>query len=148
MPTSILLQSTIELHPSTINARYIAVMKVKVELFIFVSIACQDVTVLIVYVTDIFCKFVQLNLLVHCNGSFNITFMALIKVGVREDPTTELVLGLEINRTRLKGILSHLIDLYNGQTNFDLRLIAFDLSTPKLLFTDVLSPQYSIVINI
>ena len=74
--------------------------------------------------------------------------MALIKVGVREDPTTELVLGLEINRTRLKGILSHLIDLYNGQTNFDLRLIAFDLSTPKLLFTDVLSPQYSIVINI
>ena len=48
----------------------------------------------------------------------------------------------------LKGIISQLIDLYNGQTNFDLRLITLDLSTQKLLFTDVLSPQYSIVINI
>ena len=32
--------------------------------------------------------------------------------------------------------------------NFDLRLITLDLSTQKLLFTDVLSPQYSIVIKI
>jgi hypothetical protein len=49
----------------------------------------------------------------------------------------------------VRGILSQLIDLYNGQTNFDLRLIiTLDLSTQKLLFTDVLSPQYSIVIKI
>jgi hypothetical protein len=48
----------------------------------------------------------------------------------------------------IKGIISQLIDLYNGQTNFDLRLITLDLSTQKLLFTDVLSPQYSIVIKI
>ena len=38
----------------------------------------------------------------------------------------------------LKGIISQLIDLDNGQTNFDLRLITLDLSTQKLLFTDVL----------
>jgi len=37
----------------------------------------------------------------------------------------------------IKGILSQLIDLDNGQTNFDLRLIALDLSTHKLLFSDV-----------
>ena len=42
----------------------------------------------------------------------------------------------------LKGILSQLIDLDNGQTNFDLRVIAFDLSTHKLLFSDVLDPQH------
>ena len=45
----------------------------------------------------------------------------------------------------LKGILSQLIDLDNGQTNFDLRLIALDLSTHKLLFSDVLDPQHLIV---
>ena len=45
----------------------------------------------------------------------------------------------------IKGILSQLIDLDNGQTNFDLRLIALDLSTHKLLFSDVLDPQHLIV---
>ena len=39
--------------------------------------------------------------------------------------------------TTIKGIISQLIDLDNGQTNFDLRLIALDLSTHKLLFSDV-----------
>ena len=39
-----------------------------------------------------------------------------------------------------KGIISQLIGLYNGQTNFDLRLIILDLSIQKLLFTDVLRP--------
>jgi hypothetical protein len=48
----------------------------------------------------------------------------------------------------IKGILSQLIGLYNGQTNFDLRLITLDLSSQKLLFTDVLSPHYSIVIKL
>ena len=42
-------------------------------------------------------------------------------------------------------IISQLIDLDNGQTNFDLRLIPLDLSTHKLLFSDVLDPQHSIV---
>ena len=41
-----------------------------------------------------------------------------------------------------------LIDLYNGQTNFDLRLITLELSTQTLLFIDVLSPHYLIVIKI
>ena len=48
----------------------------------------------------------------------------------------------------LKGIISQLIDLDNGQTNFDLRLIALDVSTYKLLFSDVLDPQQSIVTKI
>ena len=43
------------------------------------------------------------------------------------------------------GLISKLIGLYNGQTNFDLRLITSELSTQKLLFIDVLSSQYSIV---
>ena len=47
----------------------------------------------------------------------------------------------------IKGIISQLIDLYNGQTNLDLRLITLDLSTQTLLFTDVLIPQDSIVIK-
>ena len=34
-----------------------------------------------------------------------------------------------------------------GQMNFDLRLITLDLSTQKLLFSDVLIPQHSIVIK-
>ncbi len=38
-----------------------------------------------------------------------------------------------------KGIISQLIDLYNGQTNFDLSLITHDLFTQKLLFTDALA---------
>ena len=44
----------------------------------------------------------------------------------------------------LKGI-SQLIDLDNGQTNFDPRLITLDLPTQKLLFTDVLDHQHSLV---
>ena len=36
-------------------------------------------------------------------------------------------------------------DLENGQTKFDLRLIALDLSTHKLLFSDVLDPQHLII---
>ena len=40
-----------------------------------------------------------------------------------------------------------LIDLYNGQTNFDLRLITLELST-QTSFIDVLSPHYLIVIKI
>ena len=44
-----------------------------------------------------------------------------------------------------KCIISQLIDLDNGQTNFDLRLIALDLSTHKLLFSDVLDPQHLIL---
>ena len=51
----------------------------------------------------------------------------------------------EFNKFSIKGIISQLIDLDNGQTNFDLRLIALDLSTHKLLFSDVLDPQHLII---
>ena len=36
--------------------------------------------------------------------------------------------------------ISRLKAYYHGQSNFDLRLLTFDLSTQKLLFTDVLIP--------
>ena len=47
----------------------------------------------------------------------------------------------------IKSILSTLIDLYNGYTNFELRLITHGLFTQNYLFTDVLIPQHSIVIK-
>ena len=55
---------------------------------------------------------------------------------------------VNIDRCFIKGIISRLIDLDNGQTNFDLRLIVLDLSTHKLLFSDVLDPQHLIVTKI
>ncbi len=35
--------------------------------------------------------------------------------------------------------------IFHGQTNFYLRLLTLDLSTQRLLFTDTLIPQHSIV---
>ena len=48
-------------------------------------------------------------------------------------------------KLEFKGIQSRLCLHVHGQTNSYLRLLTLDLSTQKLLFTDTLIPQQSIV---
>ena len=82
------------------------------------------------------CSVLILGLLLGLSGKFNLALLVLLS----------LITNCK-NIPLVKGIISRLIDLYNGHTHFDLRLITHDLFTQKCLFTDVLIPQHSIVIK-